>query len=68
MNTLPPGLQVVTADWWKSSYSGANSNCVETARFDDGIGVRDSKDAAGPVLSFGPRAWDDFIGGAKASI
>lgn len=67
MNTFSPGLQAVTADWWKSSYSGANSNCVETSRFDDGIGVRDSKDTAGPVLSFGIRAWDDFIGGAKTS-
>ena len=35
--------------WKKSSYSAANGNCVEVARVDGGhIGVRDSKNAAGP--------------------
>ena len=41
--------------WIKSSLSYANGNCVEVASLPEGgIGVRDSKDSAGPVLRFTP--------------
>ena len=42
--------------WRKSSYSGnGGGNCVEVGTGLPGkIGVRDSKNPDGPVLSFGP--------------
>ena len=52
--------------WMKSSLSFSNSNCVEVASLPGGgIGVRDSKDPAGPVLRFTPGEWDAFLGGAR---
>lgn len=52
--------------WTKSSFSFANSNCVEVANLPGGhIGVRDSKDTTGPVLRFTPGEWRDFIGGVR---
>jgi hypothetical protein len=52
--------------WIKSSFSFANGDCVEVAGLPDGsIGVRDSKDAAGPVLQFTHSEWQAFIGGAR---
>lgn len=55
-----------TAQWRKSTRSGAyGDNCVEVAVTADVIGVRDSKDTAGPVLLFTRGEWDAFVGGAK---
>ncbi|MFF1452683.1 DUF397 domain-containing protein [Streptomyces sp. NPDC058274] len=42
----------------KSSYSGNHeATCVETARLDVRVGVRDSKGRQGPVLLFSHGAW-----------
>lgn len=47
--------------WFKSSYSDSTGECVEVARLDDAtIGVRDSKNPAGPALTFGPAEWAAF--------
>lgn len=52
--------------WVKSSLSGACGDCVEVASMPGGgIGVRDSKDAAGPVLHFTPSEWNAFLGGVR---
>jgi hypothetical protein len=52
----------VTGPFVKSTYTGAQGNCVEVAPlFDGGRAVRDSKDQAGPVLSFAPAAWAAFV-------
>jgi hypothetical protein len=52
--------------WVKSSLSNCNGNCVEIACLaNDFIGVRDSKDTAGPVLRFTPDEWHAFLGGGK---
>jgi len=52
--------------WIKSSLSYANGNCVEVASLPGGtIGVRNSRDSAGPVLRFTPREWHAFLGGVR---
>ncbi len=52
--------------WTKSSLSLSNGNCVEVASMPgDHIGVRDSKDAEGPVLRFTPDEWNAFLGGVR---
>lgn len=49
------------ANWFKSSYSQHGGDCVEVAHFGDGaVGVRDSKNPAGPALVFTPGEWDAF--------
>ena len=54
------------AYWAKSSLSLSNGNCVEVASLPDGeIGVRDSKDANGPVLRFTLGEWSAFLGGVR---
>ncbi len=55
-----------TGSWIKSSLSFSNGNCVEVASLPGGaIGVRDSKDATGPVLQFTAAEWDAFLGGVR---
>ncbi|MFQ6229836.1 DUF397 domain-containing protein [Nocardia sp. NPDC002869] len=50
------------AEWFKSSFSGADKNCVEVALLADGaVGIRDSKNPAGPALVVDPAAWDSFL-------
>ncbi|MFD5077444.1 DUF397 domain-containing protein [Streptomyces sp. NPDC058371] len=50
----------------KSSYSGNHdATCVETARLDVRVGVRDSKDRQGPVLLFSRGARGGFLAGVK---
>ncbi|GGS41046.1 DUF397 domain-containing protein [Streptomyces griseoviridis] len=50
-------------DWFKSSYSGSEGDsCVEVAQGADGVYVRDSKVADGPVFAVEPSAWGDFLG------
>ena len=54
------------SNWVKSSLSFSNGNCVEVASLADGeIGVRNSRDSAGPVLRFTPDEWHAFIGGVR---
>ncbi|MBY8887271.1 DUF397 domain-containing protein [Streptomyces sp. PTM05] len=48
--------------WFKSSYSGGGgNNCVEVADLTAAVGIRDSKDKAGPALVVSPKAWASFI-------
>jgi hypothetical protein len=52
--------------WIKSSLSYAAGNCVEVASLPEGeIGVRNSRDSAGPVLRFTPDEWHAFLGGIR---
>ena len=59
--------------WRKSSYS-ASGNCTEVAVVPGGqdgcayvVAVRDSKDPAGPVLTFSPSEWLEFASRLKAA-
>ncbi|WP_329568614.1 DUF397 domain-containing protein [Kitasatospora sp. NBC_01266] len=55
------------ARWVKSSYSQQGGNCVEVAPdFPGLVPVRDSKDPAGPALSFSRDAWAAFARGVAA--
>jgi hypothetical protein len=44
----------------------ANSGCVEIALIRDEVGVRDSKRATSPVLTYTRDEWRAFIAGVKA--
>jgi hypothetical protein len=60
-DSMTGGSEVI---WFKSTRSGSKANCVEVAYFPGGtVGVRDSKDKAGPVLKFTPGEWSAFVGG-----
>jgi hypothetical protein len=51
-------------NWIKSSLSFSNGNCVEIASLaDGGVGVRNSRNPEGAVLTFTPDEWHAFIGG-----
>ncbi|SCL18796.1 protein of unknown function [Micromonospora nigra] len=55
-------MDVPGAVWRKSTRSGSSGSCVEVADNLPGVvGVRDSKDSAGPVLAFDPAAWSAFV-------
>ncbi|MDT6985109.1 DUF397 domain-containing protein [Streptomyces lusitanus] len=49
--------------WFKSSYSGGTNgeSCVEIATVPGTVHVRDSKDGAGPTLTFAPDTWARFV-------
>jgi hypothetical protein len=54
----------VEVAWRKSSYSGGSGtgNCVEVAVSPSQVGVRDSKNTAGPILTFPVDQWRAFLG------
>ncbi|MFD7842734.1 DUF397 domain-containing protein [Nocardia sp. NPDC059764] len=53
------------ARWFKSSFSQPSGDCVEVAVVVGDaarqVGVRDSKDPAGPALVFPGEMWDCFL-------
>ena len=54
------------SNWTKSSLSYACGNCVEVASLPGGqIGVRNSRNSAGPVLTFTSDEWRAFLGGVR---
>jgi len=51
--------------WKKSTRSNAGGDCVEVANPSRAVLVRDSKDQAGPALSFTADTWTGFVKGIK---
>ena len=62
---MAPTADLSRAAWRTSSYSNNGGNCVEIATAEGAIGVRDTKDRAGAVLTFTPEAWGRFAGRIK---
>ncbi|MBB5918724.1 hypothetical protein BJY24_007636 [Nocardia transvalensis] len=59
-------VDLPTAQWFKSSRSSGQRECVEVAFLDGGrVGVRDGKNPAGPALVFTPGEWDAFAAGVR---
>ncbi|WP_433282062.1 DUF397 domain-containing protein [Micromonospora sp. CA-244673] len=60
-------MDLTGAQWRKSTKSGNNGgDCVEVSDNLAGVvGVRDSKDPTGPVLTFDPAAWTRFVAMTK---
>ncbi|KOX09478.1 DUF397 domain-containing protein [Micromonospora profundi] len=55
-------MELIGADWRKSSRSNQDANCVEVAtNLGDVVGVRDSKDPDGPVLAVDAYSWRLFV-------
>ncbi|MFJ6618431.1 DUF397 domain-containing protein [Kitasatospora sp. NPDC091335] len=67
MSSTPQGAAAVDLIWRKSSFSGAQSNCIEIAAgVTEVVPVRDSKDPNGPALLFPAEAWASFLSGVKS--
>ena len=60
-------MDLTGAIWRKSTRSSGNQgNCVEVAdNLAQVVGVRDSKDRQGPVLTFTPETWHAFVQSTK---
>jgi hypothetical protein len=69
VNSAGPEVDVDLArlEWRKSRFSNNGGNCVEVASNLPGVvGVRDSKNPAGPALIFTPSEWSAFLHGVKS--
>ncbi|MBT2411248.1 DUF397 domain-containing protein [Streptomyces sp. ISL-12] len=67
---MPPvhnGVQASSLDasWTKSRHSNAEGNCVEVARVDGGVALRNSRDPDGPALVYTSAEVAAFLAGAK---
>lgn len=52
-------------NWFKSTYSSANGQCVECALLPGGMAVRDTQNRDGAVLIIPGEAWVKFTTGLK---
>jgi hypothetical protein len=54
----------VNATWRTSSHS-QSTNCVEVVLAPTSVAVRDSQNRGGPMLTFAPARWIEFVAAAK---
>ncbi|MGW2497484.1 DUF397 domain-containing protein [Streptomyces pseudogriseolus] len=67
MNNAESSTAASGLTWFKSSYSGAEGgDCVEVTAGTAVVHVRDSKAAAGPVVTVSRDAWAGFVGPASS--
>jgi hypothetical protein len=60
-------MDVTSAGWRKSSYSGSNGGaCIEVAAAGLAVAIRDSQDPDGPRLAFAADTWQAFAEQVKA--
>ena len=59
-------MQDLTAAAWRTSTFCDLNGCVEVARLEDRVAVRDAKDKASPILLFTAAEWDAFVSGVRA--
>ena len=52
-------------DWRKSSFSGQNGSCIETASNSGVVLVQDTTNRNGGTLSFTADAWRTFLGALR---
>lgn len=56
----------MTSDRWRTSSRSANGGqCIEVGQFRDVVGIRDTKNRQGGVLTVPPRAFEAFLAAAK---
>ncbi|KPI15667.1 protein of unknown function DUF397 [Actinobacteria bacterium OK074] len=60
---LPYDVDLVGAQWRRSSYSGGANDCVEVAELGEWVAVRDSKDVGLRSLVFSRTAVRALVGG-----
>jgi len=53
---------------WRTAIASGGGDCVQVARDEAEILVRDSKDTAGPRHAFGARAWGSFLTQVKSGL
>lgn len=59
-------IKATEAPTWRRSRRCATASCVEVARIEDRLLVRDSKNPAIAPLCFTERQWAEFVAGVKA--
>ncbi len=62
-----PAPDFSSTRWRKASYTEGNNNCVEVARVPGVVAFRDSKNPAGPVLTFKPGRFVGLLNDLKAT-
>ena len=67
MNAIWIKSSLSFSNWRKPKRSFSHGNCVEVANLPGVIGVRDSKDPGGTVLTFPAPAWRAFTAAAKGA-
>ena len=60
------GACIEVGSWRKPRRSGGTGACVEVGHGPAAVGVRDSKNPDGTVLTFGRKAWTAFADALKA--
>jgi hypothetical protein len=58
-------LNLPALTWRKSSRSVSRIQCVEVARTDEAVAVRDSKNPDGPALVVSPATFRRFLGSLR---
>ncbi|MGC5398093.1 DUF397 domain-containing protein [Streptomyces sp. DT20] len=62
-----PDSSALPVQWWKSSASGAQSDCVECGVIDSAtVAVRDSKTPTGPAVLLSRSALSAMVGAVAA--